>query len=253
MTLDFEKALIKALKLVFKQVQLRGCLFHLAQSFFRHLVECGFKREYSENLYDVKRFFNYCVAIAYLPTQEITPAWFRIKAMRPFPQGVAGQEVQYFNMTKFIEYIEHEYYGVSPTFSKSMTSLFTRDNKEYTNNGQEGYHNGLKQLAYPLITKGKPNFFQVVQLFRDDEARGRASLRQFLGGAAPEKSPRRQYKSIQDKLNRQKEILLNALEEVENRSDQERQLYTTYLENVAASIREIVPVEISSLLQKTEE
>ena len=72
--IDFERACINAVNLVYPQSQVIGCLFHLCQSVYRHVQSQGLQQQYMENE-EFRTNIRMIPALAFVPLDDIIPAF----------------------------------------------------------------------------------------------------------------------------------------------------------------------------------
>ena len=76
---DFEKAALNALRKSFKDASIQGCYYHLVSNLWKHVVNEGLKKFYSEN----KQFrtnFKYLKALAFIPVKDVVYAFKLVKS-----------------------------------------------------------------------------------------------------------------------------------------------------------------------------
>ena len=96
---DYEQACINAVRQVYPQSSLVGCLFHLCKSVFRHVQSEGLQQMYMEN--EVFRSnVRMIPALAFVPLDDIIPAFEGLSA------PCEGEE------EKLLDYFEENYIGV---------------------------------------------------------------------------------------------------------------------------------------------
>ena len=81
--IDFEKVVFNAVKIVFKNVYIYGCFFHLAQSFWRKMVKLGLL----ERFYMSKKFkqdFLMLKSLAYVPESDVSFVYINIQKGRVY-------------------------------------------------------------------------------------------------------------------------------------------------------------------------
>lgn len=82
-TCDFELATINAIKEVFPETSIGGCLFHFSQAIYRHAVnKCGLKVPYDENP-EVKEAVSYLFAMPFIPIPDLIEAFNMLYADLP--------------------------------------------------------------------------------------------------------------------------------------------------------------------------
>lgn len=101
--LDFEKAAMNAVVHVYPDTQVKGCFFHLGQSFWRHIQSLGLQKNYSED-----PEFSLCLrkllALAYVPENKFIH-YFELLLNTKFYEK--NENI----ITKLVDYFEDTYIG----------------------------------------------------------------------------------------------------------------------------------------------
>lgn len=67
---DFEKSIHNALLEVWPQIEIKGCIFHLCQSWWRKIQKIGLATEYSKNN-EIGKYFTYIFGLPFLHPEEV--------------------------------------------------------------------------------------------------------------------------------------------------------------------------------------
>jgi hypothetical protein len=96
--IDYEMGAINALQHVFPDAQIKGCLFHFAQSVWRHVQSLGMAMEYNSSSL-VKSWVRQSMALALVPEESIDDGFLRVQDIAP------TECVSELIITKFHDYI----------------------------------------------------------------------------------------------------------------------------------------------------
>ena len=148
--IDFEQACIRALPVVFPNVTVIGCLFHLCKSVYRRVQTDGLQQQYIDQE-AFRTNIGMIPAFAFVPLDDIIPAFERL-----------SQHCQDDEQTIF-DYFESNYIGTlrrgrrrRPLFPHTLWNIHGRvqDNLPRTNNALEDWHRQFNQCfagAHPTI------------------------------------------------------------------------------------------------------
>ena len=136
--IDFEQAIHSTVEEVWP-TEIRGCNFHLAQSWYRKIQELGLAVEYNEGKSDVGKFLNYIFGLPYLLEEEIEDCFvFDFMSIKPDDDKVQ----------EFCDYMIDNYV---PEDAKFPPTVWAGLNEEFcveTTNACESFHAHFKQEFY---------------------------------------------------------------------------------------------------------
>ena len=147
--LDFEVAMIKAIKGEFKECQLKGCRFHLGQSWWRKVKELGLARDYRQKDSKKGRWLRGVFGLSLLPHDM---------AEKVFKSYTRTLKHPCTKIKKFIKYINKCYVSSNAKFPPSMWAGLKGKS---TNNGAEAFHKHFGDLFGYL--RSKPHIWQFLR------------------------------------------------------------------------------------------
>ena len=147
--LDFECAMMKAVKSEFKNCTILGCRFHLGQNWWRKIKEIGLSKEYKTTSSRIGQWLRGVFGLSLLP-QHLVEDTFNsyIKVLRN----------PCCKINKFIKYLSEFYIKPSSIFNSSMWAGLSF---KVTNNGAEAFHRHFGDLFGYL--KSKPSIWHFLR------------------------------------------------------------------------------------------
>ena len=143
--IDFERAVMNAFKHHFPLITILTCMFHLSQNFYRKLVACGFKTQYTENK-SLNKWFKKIIALSLLPPSTVCDVFEELLLEMHDSFDLEGE---FKELETFADYILLNYIGDdSPaTFPIELWNHYDTD--ERTNNDVEAYNYRLNTVIGP--------------------------------------------------------------------------------------------------------
>ena len=129
-TIDFEKGLWQAFRLVLPGIEVKECLFHWTQAVWKKVQQLGLQTAYSDNK-AINSFIRKLMALPFLSHETITAMFEHLANLATTP--TLQELVLYIQNT----WIENEIWSPS---TWSVFTFFVR-----TNNDVEGWHHGLRR------------------------------------------------------------------------------------------------------------
>jgi hypothetical protein len=147
--IDFERAVKNAFQYHFPLITIHTCMFHLSQNFYRKLVECGFKTQYTENK-SLNKWFKKIIALSLLPPNTICDVFEELLLEMHDSFDLEGEfkELETFADYVLLNYIGDDSHGAYPaTFPIELWNHYDTD--ERTNNDVEAYNYRLNTVIGP--------------------------------------------------------------------------------------------------------
>jgi len=187
--LDFENAVIKAVHKVFnREVIIRGCFYHLAQSTHRKVQALGLETLYREdNTFSI--FCGMLDGLAFLPLTDVEQEMSYLKSIM---SDTALDLVEYFDSTyvngtfKRINCATNKikFKKVQPIFPPSVWNVHdaTLNDEHRTNNTNEGWNHRFSNL----VGHNHPSIWTLIKKIRLEVAVDDTKIRQYnLGNIQP--------------------------------------------------------------------
>lgn len=150
---DFEKAIHLAAVDVWPNVQIIGCRFHLAQSWYRKIQNCGLVTEYKTETSEIGRWLRLTFALMYLDPKEVGDC-FALELSEHMPQD--GRLVQFADY--LVDYYISEESVFPPVIWAEQSATLSR-----TTNACESFHSNFNSSMY----KEHPNLFVFIEKLKE--------------------------------------------------------------------------------------
>lgn len=165
---------MQSLKLNFPSAKVKGCLYHFAQAIWRKIQSIGLQSSYTDDA-SYKKFFRKVISLAFIPHIYVQVVWRGLEAAAPQDNKVSA----------FSEYFKTTW--LNGVYEIAEWNTYNEEGPR-TNNHIEGWHNKVNRI----IGKAHPNVFELVELFKMEQASTEVTLRQLAaGGLLP--NPRKKY------------------------------------------------------------
>ena len=184
-TIDFEQAMIKAIRKLLPSVVIRGCRFHLGQSWLRKIQSLGLLNIYKDRENNQGRWLKNIFGFPAVDSNLVRNLFFE------YTNSVDCDE----QIQTFINYLDENYLKDDSHFPPNMwASLLTQDFVS-TNNGAEAFHRHFGDLFGYL--KSNPDIFYFLYIMKEYQ-----SLKKIkLNSSKPIKtSPLNEFKNDHNQL-----------------------------------------------------
>ena len=137
--LDFEQAAHAAAKLSLPGLALKGCLFHLKQSWWKKIQKVGLSEEFKNPDSEIGQFLKITFGLPYLDPLDVCESYaFDILEQAPDDQRI----------DEYLEYLAKTYICSHSSFPPTLWASTDVCSKR-TTNGSEAFHRKLNSLFYP--------------------------------------------------------------------------------------------------------
>ncbi|KAK3108588.1 hypothetical protein FSP39_011475 [Pinctada imbricata] len=146
---DFEAGIWRALRKVFPDQSIKGCVFHWGQALWRKIQEAGLQTAYN-NRDDVYNLLKKVFALPFLPAEHIADTFTKLQ-----------RKAQTDNLQRVMDYVDSTWI-TNEMWPVDAWSIFGRSIR--TNNDCEGWHHRINRRA----SKGNLPFYLLLQLLYDE-------------------------------------------------------------------------------------
>ncbi|XP_057321233.1 uncharacterized protein LOC130665011 [Microplitis mediator] len=218
---DFEMAFHKAVKGVYPDAIVKGCLFHFCNAVWKKIQSLGLQSKYSDDSKyapELKKL----MALAFVPEEDVVKAYEKLIASKFFVEHTDELEslLNYFEKT-WVGELNRRGERRSGRYNVKIWNhyLSVKMSLPRTNNSVEGWHNGFNKRAQAshLI------FWRFIELFRSEQAITDIKLEQFVAGGGGQNPTRKKYPDKNERI-------LKVINEYSNRH------LLTYLRGIAYNV-----------------
>ena len=133
---DFEFAMIKAIREQLPAAQLKGCRFHLHQNWWRKIQNLGLAPTYKDKKSKYGRWLKGIFGVSLLPPRSVEGIFNKYASSRTMPHPTP-------QISEFIDYLNAHYVGPDALCPPSM---WAGTSARLTNNGAEAFHRHFGDL-----------------------------------------------------------------------------------------------------------
>jgi hypothetical protein len=154
---DFEVGIQNAALAIWPEINVTGCRFHLAQSWFRKIQNLGLVKEYTDSESEIGRWIKYLFGLPFLSPEEVSDCFaFDFAEIQPEDSKI----------TALADYLCENYIAENSRFPPSMWAEKS-SNTERTTNACESFHSRFNSNFYschpPIFS-----FIEVLKNFQTD-------------------------------------------------------------------------------------
>ena len=151
--IDFELAMVKAVKSVFRRSHIKGCKFHLGQSWWRKIKELGLSPIYRNMKSAHGKWLRGLFGLSLLPPSAVPNVFLEYSSSRFLRQPTE-------QIKKMVQYLKTYYCTICASFKPEMWAGLDAIGKS-TNNGAESFHRHLGDLfGYLRCKPSLPHFLR---------------------------------------------------------------------------------------------
>ncbi|KAG7159849.1 putative MULE transposase domain-containing protein 6, partial [Homarus americanus] len=210
---DFEDGVLRTVLAVFgRDVESKGCFYHLTQSTWRKIQELGLGTHYNANA-EFRLFCGMIDALAFLPLDNVDEGMRYLKTVIPQDPPEAEELLMYFDCT----YVSGSFRPIQQPVAMSSDALMplrmrrippmfaphlwnvhdaTMNNNACTNNICERWNNKF----FNLVGHYHPSVWRVIEWFQREEATVSTIIQQDGVGNPPRRRVRRRYMQLQERI-----------------------------------------------------
>jgi len=149
---DFEKAIHNAARHVWPSIEVKGCRFHLGQSWYRKIQQLGLSNAYKKNNTDISNFLKLFFGLPFLRGDMVEDCFvFDIMALQPQDNRIV----------QFTDYILETYITNDAEFPPQIWAEFVSSTMRTTNNC-ESFHKKLNSS----FNSSHPNIFNFIEILK---------------------------------------------------------------------------------------
>lgn len=192
--IDFEMAMIKALKNTFPSSKIVCCYFHLQKSIYRYLCTLGYKSNYDTDV-EFSLQVRTLTALAFVPIDHQEQYY-----------GILIEKNLLSDYQDFVSYFEATYFGTlrpdgvrrAPRFERELWNFYeeARTKRHKTNNISEGFNNALNKI----INICNPNIWQLIVGLKKKQSEMEFQKEQLLSHREFGVPQRKNYKNASEYL-----------------------------------------------------
>ncbi|KAF0701804.1 MULE domain-containing protein [Aphis craccivora] len=170
---DFEEAIHFAIRKTWPSVKIKGCRFHLGQSWWRKIQSVGLASEFRNKDSEIGKSLKYLFGLPYLPPSEVLKCFTDdLMAMKPIDDKV----------DKVFDYIFENYMMSDSRFPPEMWAECS-SSLALTTNGCESFHSRFNNE----FNSAHPNIFKVIDILTEIQSETQIKARSGVNTPKPTK------------------------------------------------------------------
>lgn len=153
MYVDFEKAIHTAANVVWPSIQVKGCRFHLGQSWHRKIQQLGLSTDYKKKNTEISNFLKLFFGLPFLNPQDVENC---------FTEDIMAIQPQDARVLEFTDYILDSYIKNDADFPPEIWSEYLSSTIRTTNNC-ESFHRKLNSS----FNSSHPNIYNFIDVLKN--------------------------------------------------------------------------------------
>lgn len=135
---DFEEAMMKAIRQVLPTATIKCCRFHLGQAWWRKIQNLGLSYDYKDSNSEISKWLSAFFGLAFLPADQVEDS---------FAEDLMSEMPSNEKCVKFADYLTNCYITAESLFPPQLWAESPSFNKR-TNNGPESFHKQYNAQFY---------------------------------------------------------------------------------------------------------
>jgi hypothetical protein len=189
---DFEKASQNAAAQIFSGCRIVGCLFHLGQSLWRKIQECGLVTSYRDGE-NIRMYTKMLLALAFIPIIDVPDAFDELNENRPDELDAV---YDYWEDT----YVDRKRRNLRAPPRFCVECWNVRDRVENglprTNNSVEGWHHAFQHT----VDCNHPNLYKLVEHFKQEQDHVEQQIERYNAGVRQAEASKTKYVQLNRRL-----------------------------------------------------
>jgi len=149
---DFEEAIHNSILSVWPEINIKGCRFHLGQSWWRKIQNLGLTNEYKSDS-ELSKYLKYFFGLPFLHPEEVENCFIEdIMSIQPNDSKIR----------EFTDYVFDNYINEESRFPPKIWSEFNASTMR-TTNSCESFHSHFNSMFYTA----HPNIYQFLEILKN--------------------------------------------------------------------------------------
>ena len=174
--IDFEEAIINALRSEFPATGIAGCYFHFSKALWRNVQRHGLQHDYQNDL-DLKTTIRKLMALGFIPLSFVLICYRNLRAEPVTNQVLA----MYPQLGLFFAYFEQTWLNENATFPPRLWNVYNRRMEFRTNNHVESFHSRWNTS----VGVRHPSLWVFMRKLKDGQANHETRVDEMSNGEQP--------------------------------------------------------------------